>query len=96
MIIVRPQAARELAAEVGWYRARSTQAAQGFKAALDEAIGHIEADRLTFPILREPDVRSARVFGYPHRVVYLVVRDDVHVIAVAHAKRQPGYWAQRL
>jgi hypothetical protein len=46
--------------------------------------------------LQEPDIRSAKVKRFPYRVVYVVVGEDVDVIAVAHAKRRPAYWRRRL
>jgi len=49
-----------------------------------------------FPLLQEPDIRSAKVKRFPYRVVYVVVGEDVDVIAVAHAKRRPTYWRRRL
>jgi hypothetical protein len=32
---------------------------------------------------------------FPYVVFYEVVDDAVEVIAVAHAKRRPGYWLHR-
>jgi len=49
-----------------------------------------------FPLLQEPDIRSAKVKRFPYRVVYVVVGEDVDVIAVAHAKRRPTYWRRRM
>lgn len=51
---------------------------------------------LAYPVLYEPDIRSAKVARFPYRVVYVVVAANVDVIAVAHAKRRPGYWRDRV
>jgi hypothetical protein len=48
-----------------------------------------------FPLLYEPAIRSAKVERFPYRVVYVVIGDDIDVIAVAHAKRRPAYWWRR-
>jgi hypothetical protein len=33
---------------------------------------------------------------FPYSVVYLEDEDEIWVLAVAHAKRRPGYWRGRL
>ena len=38
----------------------------------------------------------ARVQGFPFRLVYFIVGDVLWVLAVAHDKRKPGYWLDRL
>lgn len=43
-----------------------------------------------------PVVRSRRVVGFPYRLVYLVQSTELVVVALAHEKRKPGYWRDRL
>ena len=45
---------------------------------------------------REPVVRSKGVNDFPYRVVYFVEGDLLTIVAVAHAKRRPGYWRDRV
>jgi hypothetical protein len=40
-------------------------------------------------------VRSKGVTGFPYRVVFFVDHDALTIVAVAHAKRRPGYWLDR-
>ncbi|MFH1467396.1 MAG: type II toxin-antitoxin system RelE/ParE family toxin [Pseudomonadota bacterium] len=42
-----------------------------------------------------PGVRRAQVRGFPYRVVY-VIRARVVVVAIAHERRRPDYWEDRL
>lgn len=44
----------------------------------------------------EPMVRSKGVSDFPYRVVYFVEGDLLKIVAVAHAKRRPGYWRDRV
>lgn len=44
----------------------------------------------------EPLVRSRNVAVYPYRIVYYVRASEVVILAYAHQKRRPGYWARRL
>jgi toxin ParE1/3/4 len=33
---------------------------------------------------------------FPFFIIYLDWEDEVYIVAVAHAKRRPAYWASRL
>jgi plasmid stabilization system protein ParE len=44
-------------------------------------------------------IRGARrvlVGSYPYAIIYREISDEeIEIVAVAHLKRRPGYWAQR-
>jgi plasmid stabilization system protein ParE len=40
--------------------------------------------------------RQVRLRKYPYLIVYVVSDDEIRVIAVAHEKQLPLYWASRL
>jgi len=96
VIIFRPEAARELAADVRYYDERYPGRGQRFAAAVEHTLALIADFPLAFPVLYEPDIRSAKVSRFPYRVVYVVVGYDVDIIAVAHAKRRTAYWRGRM
>lgn len=96
MIKFRPAAAREFAADFRHYEKDYQGRGIRFVAAVDAALARISAATSRFPLLYEPDIRSAKVRRFPYRVVYVLVGDDVDVIAVAHAMRRPTYWRRRL
>ncbi|ASK65127.1 hypothetical protein CFK39_04000 [Brachybacterium avium] len=45
---------------------------------------------------RPPVVRKKRVRGFPYLVIYYVMAGEIVIVAYAHEKRLPGYWAQRV
>jgi hypothetical protein len=90
VIRFRPAAAREFAADFRYYEKDHPGRGVRFIAAVDVALRQVDAAPLRFAILYERDIR------FPYRVVYLVVDDAIDVLAVAHAKRRPGYWRRRL
>jgi len=92
VIRFRPAAARELAADVGWYDKQYAGRGQRFVVAVERVLLRVAESPRAFPLLLEPDIRSAKVERFPYRVVYVVLREDVDVLAVAHAKRRPLYW----
>jgi toxin ParE1/3/4 len=44
---------------------------------------------------KRPGVRRYVMKRYPFVIVYRELADEIRVIAVAAAKRQPGYWRDR-
>lgn len=95
MIRFRPAAARELTADVRYYNKHYAGRGNRFAAAVERALFAIAESPLGFPMLYEPDIRSAKVERFPYRIVYVVVAGDIDVVAVAHAKRRPAYWRRR-
>lgn len=91
-----PAAEAELDAAVEWYEER----AAGFGLALADAV-----ERVLALIREQPNryprwqgderYRKANVSRFPYLVFYEELDDIVLVIAVAHGRRKPGYWANR-
>ena len=96
MIRFRPAAAREFAADFRHYENDYRGRGDRFVTAVDVVLRDIAEHPERYPLLQDPDIRSAKVKRFPYRVVYVVVGEDVDVIAVAHAKRRPAYWRRRL
>jgi hypothetical protein len=42
------------------------------------------------------DVRPRVLQRFPYSIIYLVERNEIVIVAVAHHKRRPGYWLDRL
>ena len=40
--------------------------------------------------------RQIRLRRFPYVIVYVVAGDVVRVVAIAHERQLPGYWASRL
>jgi plasmid stabilization system protein ParE len=77
-----------------WYRARSPEAARRFVAALRQAVARIAEG----PTRWRADKRNTRRYvlqRFPFSLVYRLDDMGVCVVAVAHAKRAPGYWRRR-
>ena len=53
------------------------------------------ADKLTHRALPGYE-RDALMGRFPHRFLYCFDDDDIVVLAVAHDRRHPDYWAHRL
>lgn len=90
-----PSARRDFDESFDWYAARSIQAAAQFAAAVDAALIAVSADPERFFAVDDCH-RECSVRRFPFRIVYRVIENRVLVVAIAHAKRRPGYWSGRL
>jgi plasmid stabilization system protein ParE len=78
-----------------WYAEQSETAAQGFLNALDAIVLRITQNPRQFPAYLL-GTRKAVVGDFPYSLIFNEVQDSIVIVAVAHAKRRPGYWRRRL
>ena len=89
------QASHEYRSARNWYRQRDTSVAARFRDAVDSAVDRIASAADSHPVLVD-DVRWVRVRRFPYILVFAREgSDSLLVLAVAHAKRRPGYWKRR-
>jgi len=91
---LHPAADAEFAAQVEYYEDRQPGLGQRFYA---EVVGCLDriASHPTGPRLRR-HYRRVNLKVFPFYVAYVAKGELVWVLAVAHASRRPGYWANRL
>jgi len=89
------EAMAEAQAAYEWYVTKNPAAAEGFINELDQAIEQIGRQ----PNIAGPHVAETRRYvmrRFPFTVVYREQERIIEVIAVAHGRRKPGYWKERL
>jgi plasmid stabilization system protein ParE len=89
-----PGARRDYDESFDWYAARSEVAAARFSNAIDAALATIASAPDRFAAV-DSIHRECLVMRFPFRVVYRIEAKRILVVAVAHAKRRPGYWKDR-
>ena len=89
-----PGAQADYDESLDWYASRSRQTATNFAVAVDESLDRIQRNPTTFHAL-DSHHRECLLRRFPFRIVFRVVDDCVVVVALAHAKRRPGYWRNR-
>jgi hypothetical protein len=90
-----PEALEEFRNAGRWYRARNPIVASEFRSVASAAVREI---------VQAPQRNAKYLYGtrrlimqrFPFSVVYLDDPDMITMIAVAHSKRKPGYWKDRL
>jgi plasmid stabilization system protein ParE len=93
---VLPEAEEELAEAAAWYEARRAGLGVALIAHVDRAFDEIQEGPHACALWR--DDRSYRrkiVPRFPYVIFFRVVGEEVEVMAVAHARRRPGYWVAR-
>jgi plasmid stabilization system protein ParE len=90
-----PAALDEFRAADDWYAARSPDASAEFLLAISDALQNICSSPRRWAVYLY-GTRRFILHHFPFSIVYLDEQDVVKVVAVAHAKRRPGYWRRRL
>jgi len=92
---LHPDAILEAAAARLWYVERSEDAARKFMDELDGAIASIIEAPERWPAALNGRRRYV-MRRFPFIIWYHVRETDVRVLAIAHARRRPGYWMDRV
>ena len=85
-----PEADDEFIAQIGFYESQ--------RSGLGDAVYQTLERLLAFPELGKPAGQRTRrllVQRFLHSVIYQYKNDRLFVLAVAHDKRQSGYWRDR-
>jgi len=94
-IVFDPDARAEFLAAVKYYEKCRKGLGLRFRLAVEVEIEHILHMPFRFRILRPP-FRRCLVPQFPYSIVFSIEPEFILVIAVAHAKRKPGYWDDRI
>ena len=95
-IAVDPEAESEISEAAGWYEDRLAGLGLEFLAAADRAFSLIADNPERFPVWKQGRPFRRCLFKRFPYVIFLEIEEDRIVIwAVAHVRRQPGYWVSR-
>jgi plasmid stabilization system protein ParE len=95
-----PEVPDELADAARWYESRRSGLGKEFLDEIATTLPLIASRPRSFPALQDVDerldIRRALLPRFPYAVVFLLRDEELRVLAVAHAKRRPGYWLHRV
>lgn len=90
-----PEAEREYVAAIAWGLDHDARWASRLESAVNHAIARI----CRLPASGSPYLHGTRrvvLHKLPYSVVYREANQAIQVLAIAHAKRRPGYWRERM
>jgi plasmid stabilization system protein ParE len=94
---VLPEAEAELQSAATWYEEKRPGLGIEFVAVVDGAFESILENPEACPAWRaDRPYRNRFLKRFPYVVFFRMDAATVEIIAVAHAKRRPGYWLERL
>jgi plasmid stabilization system protein ParE len=94
---VLPEAEAELQSAALWYEEKRRGLGIGFVAVVDRAFESILENPEACPVWRaDRPYRRRPLKRFPYVVFFRIDTANVEIVAVAHAKRRPGYWLDRL
>jgi len=97
---LQPEAKQELAAAIGWYERQRDGLGRELLSEMDAVFAAIARSPNRFPayprVAPELGVRRAAARRFPYSVAFIDHTSAVLVLAIAHERRRPGYWAGRI
>jgi len=90
-----PDARSEFLSAVQYYEDCQKGLGHRFRSVVENAVGRITEAPLQYRTLRSP-FRRFLLPKFPYAIIYSIEPDHIRIIAVAHTKRKPGFWYDRL
>ncbi|MDO8433570.1 MAG: hypothetical protein Q7S58_14290 [Candidatus Binatus sp.] len=95
-----PETVAELSEAAAWYESQRPGLAEDFLNEFEAVLRLIETRPASFPRLLDaaPDlnIRRAPLSRFPYSAVFIELPAEIRIVAVAHLKRRPGYWLNRV
>ena len=89
------EAAEELQVAAGFYDAQASGLGKDFVLEIQRLFERI-ADNPHIGSQIRPRIRRRALRRFPFYVLYTIEEDGVLIVAVAHHRRAPGYWQNRV
>ncbi|OFZ71089.1 MAG: addiction module toxin RelE [Betaproteobacteria bacterium RBG_16_58_11] len=94
-LVVVPLALAELHDVSAFYAARANaELGLAFVAEFERTANQILANPMIGAIFRG-ERRRCTLRRFPYSLIYQIRSEEIRIIAVAHHRRRPGYWAKR-
>jgi toxin ParE1/3/4 len=95
-----PEAHEEALEAATWYDVQRVGLGTEFLDELERLFARMSQLPRSFPVLMDPSpefgLRRALLPRFPYGVVFTELADNIRVVAIAHGKREPGYWLYRV
>ena len=93
-VVLRPEARAELIEAWAWYEQKRPGLGDEMIGCVEAAIGAAGRDPTLYAVIHG-DVHHVLVRRFPYSVFFAVEGAQLLVLAIAHVRRDPGYWLDR-
>jgi plasmid stabilization system protein ParE len=93
-LVLRVEAERDLNEAFDWYEQQVAGLGSAFLLATDAIFHSVVRQPMRYPIVYK-GVRQALMRRFPYKVLFLAEAEQVTVLGVFHAKRNPQCWQER-
>ena len=91
-----PEAEKDFLEALRFYREReSNEVAKSLQAEVERSAELLLRHPEIAPVIGDKHVRRLVLDRFPFNPHYVIARDVVRILAVAHQSRDPGYWSRR-
>ena len=90
-----PDARTEFLAAVEYYEECQRGLGYRFRLFVESAVHNIYENPFCYRVLHAP-FRRCLLQKFPYSIIFSIEPEHILIIAVAHAKRKPGYWQERI
>lgn len=94
--VFHPAAEAELLESVGYYESRVPGLGDALINEFEALISLLFEQPRARPIALDPDVRIAPLQRFPLSIIYRMREETLEIIAMAHDRRRPNYWLERV
>jgi plasmid stabilization system protein ParE len=94
-VILRPAAEADINAAAAWLEERSPRSAAKFWRAIDETLERLRVNPFQYQRLIG-QARRAPLRRFRHALFYVVIDDEILVVACVHGSRNPKRWQERI
>ena len=94
-VIVRPESEHDLKEAYSWYEDKRTGLGYDFLLQVDAGLNLIARNPNIHPI-KYKETRKHLVKRFPYKIIYLVEKEKIIVLAVIHSRRSPVLIKRRI
>jgi plasmid stabilization system protein ParE len=94
-MIIRPEAEADLISARAWYERQREGLGAAFLLCVEEVLERIGRTPEMYIVVYR-DIRRALTRRFPYAVYYYIARNEVVVLGILHARRDPREWQSRV
>lgn len=90
-LLVRPEAESDISEAYDWYENQRTGLGSEFVLCTEATLESIQRNPNLYPIVHK-NIHRALIRRFPFGIFYIVEENEIIVLSVFHARRDPKWW----